>query len=274
LMEQPQTSKVTYNIEVLMSPDLAVAKLIAGETDFAGLPTNTAAILYNKGVGVQLAAIIGWGVMYVVSDDPKIKSWGCLKGKEIYVPNKGALPDILLRYLLVKNGLTEQDVKIQYFNSAVEIAQLLAAGKAGLAALPEPWVTQVVEKNPKMKVVLDFQKEWKRIEKQGLFYPQTCIAVRRQFAKEHPESVREFLKDLNASMKWLQANKKAGAILAEKYVQISAAAVMSGLGRCNLKYNDACKVRKEINGFLSRLAEYAPESVGGKVPDEDFIYQP
>ncbi|MGE5581695.1 MAG: hypothetical protein ACM3X9_04070, partial [Bacillota bacterium] len=40
LMEQPQTSKVTYNIEVLMSPDLAVAKLIAGETDFAGLPTN------------------------------------------------------------------------------------------------------------------------------------------------------------------------------------------------------------------------------------------
>ncbi len=275
MMETPKLKNFICSFEVLKSPDLAVAKLVAGETDFAGLPTNMAAILYNRGIGIQLSAIIGWGVMYVVSEDNGIKQWKDLKGKEVYVSSKGAISDILLRYLISKNGLNpETDVRIQYISSAVEIAQLAASGKAAVTALPEPWVTQVLEKNPKLNVVLDFQQEWKRVEKQGLFYPQTCVVVRRQFIKEYPEAVKEFLKGLSESMKWLQANGETGGTLAEKYVQISAIAVKSGLERCNLKYNDAYKVQNEVKGFLSRLVEFAPESVGGKIPDEGFIYHP
>jgi len=275
IMQEPTSHDFPYRFEVLKTPDLAVGKLIAGEADIAGLPTNTAAVMYNKGAHIQVAAIIGWGVMYIVSNDPLIKKWSDLKGKEIYVPGKGAISDILLRYLMSKNNLNpDLDVKIMYLASAVEAAQLVASGKVTLAALPEPWVTEVLEKNSKLKVVLDYQKEWKRVEKQGFFYPQTCIVVRKEFAREHPEALRQFLNELEKSIKWVKHNPKAGGLLAEKYIQISAKAVEKGLGRTNLRYRAAFKVQAEIVSFLQRLVEFAPESVGGKLPDENFYAKP
>lgn len=275
MMDQSAILKVPASFEISKSPDLAVGKLIAGETDIAGLPVSTAAMIYNKGVGAQVAAIIGWGLMYVVSSDKTIHQWKDLKGKEIYVSAKGAISDILLRYLISKNGLDpERDVRIQYISSSVEIAQLVAAGKITLAAMPEPWVTEVLEKNTHLKVILDFQKEWQRVEQQGATYPQTCIVVRKQFAKEHPEVLRGFLKELNSSIAWTNANPKEAGVLAEKYVQISALSVEKGLKRTNLKYDDAYKNRKIIERFLERLVGFAPDSVGGKVPDEGFFYQP
>jgi NitT/TauT family transport system substrate-binding protein len=271
MMDRP----TNFSFEIFKTPDLAVGKLIAGETDIAGLPTSTAAVMYNKGVGIQVAAIIGWGVMYIVSNDSTIKKWTDLKGKEIYVSAKGAISDILLRYLITKNGLNpEQDVQIQYIASSVEIAQLVASGKVTLAAMPEPWVTEVLEKNPQLKVVLDYQKEWQRVEKQGVTYPQTCIVVRKKFAEEHPVALRNFLKELDKSIQWVNQNPKDAGVLAEKYVQIAPIAVEKGLVRTNLKYNEAFKVRPEIDRFLQRLVEFAPESVGGKVPDEGFYNQP
>jgi NitT/TauT family transport system substrate-binding protein len=275
MMDRPSALKVPASFEVMKSPDLAVGKLIAGETDIAGLPVSTAAMLYNKGVGIEVAAIIGWGLMYVVSSDKTIHNWKDLKGKEIYVSAKGAISDILLRYLITKNGLDpEKDVQIQYIASSVEIAQLVAAGKITLAAIPEPWVSEVLEKNNQLKVILDFQKEWQRVEKQGTTYPQTCIVVRKQFAKEHPESLRNFLTELDHSIAWTNGNPKQAGLLAEKYVQISALSVEKGLKRTHLKYDEAFKYRKVIESFLGRLVGFAPDSVGGKVPDQGFYYQP
>lgn len=275
LMEQPAIGGYPCNFQVYKSPDLVLGKLIAGEVDIAGLPTNMASILYNKGVEIQLVSIIGWGVMYVVSTDSDLKSWKDLKGKEIYLSSKGAVSDILFQYLAGKNGLNaEQDFKIQYIASAVEIAQLAASGKVSTAVLPEPWVTEVLEKNPRMKIVLDCQKEWKRVERQTVTYPQTCVVVQKKFAREHPEVLKGFLKELDQSIQWLNHNSKAGGVLAEKYVQISATAVEKGLPRCNLKYASALKARLAVNRFLERLGEFSKESIGGKVPDEGFYYQP
>jgi NitT/TauT family transport system substrate-binding protein len=275
MMDQPAGLKYPVSFEVLKSPDLAVGKLITGETDIAGLPVSTAAVMYNKGIGVQIAAIIGWGLTYVVSGDKNIKKWTDLKGKEIYVSAKGAISDIMLRYLIRKDGLDpERDVKIQYIASAVELAQLAAAGKVALAVMTEPWVTGALAKNPQLKVVLDLQKEWRRVEKQAVAYPQTCIVVRKQFARERPEALSGFLKDLAGSIAWTNRNPKAAGVLAEKYVQIPAQAVQKGIGRTNLNYSDAYKDRQLIERFFQRLVEFAPESVGGKTPDEGFYYQP
>ncbi len=262
-------------LEVFKSPDLVVGKLVTGELDAAALPMNLAAVLYNKGADLKVASVFGWGVMYVVSSDSKLKHWKDLKGKEVYVASKGAVSDLLLRYLSSKNGLNlETELKIQYSASPVEVAQLLIAGKIQTAVLPEPWVTQVMLKNSKLKIRLDYQKEWQRLERQGLTYPQSCLVVRGKYAAEHPEAVKGLLKDLQRSIGWVQAHRKEAGSLAEKYVQIAPETVVQGLSRCNLKYTEAFKVRRAVDLFLQRLLEYAPEAVGGRLPDENFYYQP
>src|SRR5512145_437482 len=45
------------------SADLMVAKVVSGEYDVAVLPVNMAAKLYASGIGIQLAAIIGEGMV-------------------------------------------------------------------------------------------------------------------------------------------------------------------------------------------------------------------
>jgi NitT/TauT family transport system substrate-binding protein len=275
LMEQAAVQPGFFKYSILKSPDLLMAKLVAGEADIATLPVNQAAILYNKGVDVQIPAIIGWGVMYIVGNDTGIKSWKDLKGKEIYLVAKGAVPDLLFRYLAAQNGLNpDRDLKLNYIASPVELAQLTASGKASLATLPEPWVTQVLLRSPQTKVVLDFQAEWSRVEKQRNTYPQTCLVVTKKFAREQPERLKQFLKGLEKSIAWLNRNPGTGGVLAEKYVKIPAAAVEKGIVRCNLRYKPARQVKEEVGRFLERLGEVAPDAIGGKLPDAGFYYQP
>ena len=274
LIDEPAIGGRSITHSIFKSPDLLTGKLITGEVDIAALPINSAAILYNKGVPVQIASVIGWGVMYLIGD-AKVKDWLDLKGQTVLAPAKGAVPDLLFRYLLVKNGLNpEVDLTIQYVGSPVELAQLTTVGAESLAVLPEPWVTQVIEKNQKVQVLLDFQQEWQRIEKQGQTYPQTCIVVNRKFAAANRELVRLYLQELEGAMEWLNQNPEPAGILAEKHVQISATAVRKGLARCNLRFADAIKARPEIDRFLLRLSELAPNAIGGKLPDEKFYYQP
>ena len=274
LIDEPVLGGRPIAHSIFKSPDLLTGKLITGEVDIAALPINTAAILYNKGVPVQIASVIGWGVMYLIGD-VKVKDWADLKGQTVLAPAKGAVPDLLFRYLLIKNGLNpEQDLTIQYVGSPVELAQLTAGGAASLAVLPEPWVTQVIEKNQKVQVLLDFQQEWQRIEKQGQTYPQTCIVVNRKFAAANREFVRLYMKELEDAMEWLNRNPEPAGVLGEKHVQISANAVRNGLVRCNLRFANAIQARPEIDRFLLRLSELAPNAIGGKLPDEEFYYQP
>lgn len=263
-----------FQFEIFRSPDPVLGKLITGEIDIAGLPTNAAAILYNKGVGIQLTSIIGWGVMYVVGKNGAVKDWKDLKEKEVYVASKGAVSDLLFQYLCMKNGLKSEDVKIQYVANAAELAQLAAVGKVALAALPEPWVTTAMEKNEELKVLLDYQREWQRVEKQEKTYPQTCVVVRKETALKYPEKVKEFLKRLEEGILWVNSDPETAGPLAEKYLQVPATVLPKALDRCNLKYADGFKTQKEVDQFLQRLLELAPEAVGGKIPDAKFYYQP
>lgn len=274
LIEEPFIGDRPISHSILKSPDLLTGKVITGEIDIAALPINTAAILYNKGAPIQIASVIGWGVMYLVGD-AKVKDWADLKGQTVLVPAKGAVPDLLLRYMLTKNGLNpERDLTIQYIGSPVELAQLTASGVASLAVLPEPWVTEAMERNPKVRVLLDFQREWQRIEEQGQTYPQTCIVVNTKFADSNREFIRLYLQELDGAIGWINRNPEPAGVLAEKHVQISANAVRKGLPRCNLRFENALKARSEIDRFLLRLSELAPNAIGGKLPDEKFYYQP
>lgn len=275
MMEQPVIDGVPHQYQVYKSPDQLIGKLVTGEADIAALPSNTAAVLYNRGTGVQMLSVIGWGVLYVTGQDRTIKKWTDLKGKEVFIGGKGAVPDLLFQYLCQKNGLKpDVDLRISYVASPAELAQLAVAGKAPLAVIPEPWVTEVLERSPQSRVLLDFQKEWGRIEQTQPLYPQTCVVVRQQFAKEYPERVKVFSRELAKSISWIKRNPVKGGVLAEQYVSLSRVSVEKGLTRCNLKYSDAYAVRNEVQMFLSRLHGVMPQAVGGKLPDENFYYRP
>mgnify|MGYP000998777788 CR=1 FL=1 len=247
------------------------AKIIAGEADIAAVPTNLAAILYNRGIPIQLAAITNWGVMYVIGRDSTITTWPELKGKEIGVTGKGSTPDLLFRYFLSANGLDpEIDLQIRYYPSPAELAQLVIAGKVSLATLPEPWVTEALARDPDLKVLLDYQTEWTRLEQRNESYPQSALVVKTQLAAENPALVRAFLNAAAESNRWVVSQPAAAGCLAEKYLFISAAAATEAIPRCNLRLVAAHQVQPEIEYFLEKLYSFQPQSIGRKIPDAGF----
>ncbi len=273
--EKPELApEVTVHYSVVRTPEQMTARIVSGEADFAAIPTNLAAVLYRRGIPIRLAAITNWGVMYLVGKDPAVTGWEDLKGRELAVTGRGTTPDILLRYFLQAKGLDpDKDLTLRYYAAPVELAQLVIAGKVDLATLPEPWVTEAVQKNPEMKILLDYQEDWKAATGSSKSYPQSCLVVRAELAEKNPGLVREFLVRAAAATEWVNKYPDAAAPLAEKYLFISAEAARGSVPRCNLQLLPAWEIREEIDQYLQKLYDFNPETVGGELPDADFYLQ-
>ena len=95
LMEQNENGETAndYNFTVSGAPDDVTAKLINGEYDIAAVPTNNAAMLYNKTNGdIKMLALNTKGVLYMLDSTNSIKSVSDLRGKKIYATGKGSTP--------------------------------------------------------------------------------------------------------------------------------------------------------------------------------------
>lgn len=267
------TTANDYSVTIAAAPDEVTGKLINGDLDIAALPTNVAATLYNKANGgVQMLAVCGLGVLYVLEKGDTVHSMADLAGKTLYATGQGANPEYVLNYLLKQNGLEMgKDVTVEWKTSD-ELTTLMASGEIDLAMMPVPAATGVVMKNPDVRFALDFTQEWDAVADHGVL-TMSCVAVRTEFAQEHPEAVEAFLKEYSASVDYVKNNVEQSAELIAKYgitpnAQIAAAAIP----QVNLIYVDGEEMRDSIQGYFEVLAAADPKSIGGGIPADDFYY--
>lgn len=274
LKEKPSMgTNTTVNYEIVRSPDLLAARVVSGEADIAVVPTNLAAVLHNRNTGYRLAASTIWGVLYLVSNE-NITGWEDLRGKTIHTFGRGLTPDIVFRYLLTENNLDpERDVTLNYLGSGTELAQAMIAGRVHTAVIPEPALTQVLTRRQDLSVALDLQKEWGDATGLADSYPQASIIISSRLIDNNPEFVRRFLQEVEQSIVWLNANPKtAGTWAEELQLGLTAAIVERALPRSNIRFVPAVRARRAIEQYLKVLFDFAPESVGGRLPGENFYY--
>jgi len=269
----PLSDDVTANYDIIPNPEVMVSKLLSGEIDIATLPTNVAAKLYNKGLDYKLAAITGYGVLYILATDTQVKSWEDLKGKKINVISKGSTPDVALRFLMEKNGLeTGADIELDYTIAQVELSQMMIAGKADLAILPEPFVTMVLDKNPDTFIAFDIEQEWKKVQ-DGSPMPMSCVVVKSGLADNNMEAVETFLNLYEESIDWVNSNVAAASELVEKNeIGMDAKTAQQAIPRCNIKFTDISQAKEIVQDYLQTILDFSPEDVGGKIPDENFYF--
>lgn len=270
------SAKENYEFSLVASPDEIIAKLSSGEADIAAAPTNLAATLYNKtSGGVQLAAVTTLGVLYLLTaGDAQIDSVADLKGKTLYATGQAATPEYAIDYILRQNGLTPgKDVTVEYKGEHAELASLMIAGKADIAVLPEPFVTQVLVKNSSAKIALDLTKEWQQAAGDKSVLTMGCLIVRKAFAQQNKAALDTFLDEYQASAEYANSNVEQTAQLSEKYGIMDAAVAQKAIPNCGITYMDGVEMKGKIPDFLNVLFEADPKSVGGKLPADDFYYQ-
>jgi NitT/TauT family transport system substrate-binding protein len=263
------------NIEyiILSSPLEAVAKMTSGEVDAVFLPLNMAAKLYTKGPKFKLAAVSGLGSLYMVSSDPSINTWNDLKGKTIYLTGKGATPDYLLRYLLIKNGLDpEKDVTLNFSAQAPQIAQLMIAERADTSFIPQPFALQIEMKSETAKTILDPQKELLRIRGGEQAFPFTAFAISPKLYENKPNAANALSEALEKSINWSLENPKKAAVIIEKFGIMNATITEEAIPVSGIKYIHASTAQESVEDFLNMMLELDPVSVGGALPDEGFYF--
>lgn len=268
-------SAQSYEFNMVSAADELVAAISSKEVDIALVPANVASVLYNKTQGgVSVLNINTLGVVYIVESGDSITSVADLKGKTLCMSGKGTTPDYVLQYLLSQNGLTADDLTIEYKSEASEVAAVLANDENAVGLLPQPFVTVACSKNEKLHVALDLTKEWDACQgDEGSRLVTAVTIVRNEFLEENEELVKTFMEEAAASADFTNTNvDEAAEMVASLGIVEKAGVAKQAIPFCNITYIDGDEMKQALSGYLSVLFEQNPQSVGGSLPADDFYY--
>lgn len=274
--DEKETTKNDYDFSLHGSASEIVPKLTKGELDIAAVPANLASTLYNNTGGeIKLLAVNNLGVVYIVAKNEEITSVADLKGKTIFATGKGSTPEIALDHILSENGIDpKNDVTVEYRDEASAILPELQKNDSAIAMLPQPYVTVACSKVEGLKVVLDLNAEWEKLNPDcGLV--TGVIVVRKRFADENPEAVKAFLDEYKASVETVLADiPNAAELVAKHGIFDNAAVIEKAIPKCNLTFVSGADMKTPVGKYLGVSYEQNPKSIGGKLPEDDFYYIP
>ncbi len=265
-------------LKIWNTPDQLRAMMTTGAVDFASVPSNVAAIFYNKGVALKMIDVSIWKVMYIVSSHLQVNSLADLKGQAITIPFRGDQPDLIFQTVAQSQGFDPlNDFAIQYVSSPLDITMGLLAGQIKNALLIEPVSSMVISKGKRkgmrFKRVIDLQKELGKIDGWKNRFPNAGVAALPSVL-ERPEVVEAFASAYEKAVQWTVKNPAQAAKLAAKYVPgVDAAAFEQSLMYTDFQAIRSSAVKDEMETMFKAFLQLNPKSVGGKLPDNGFYYR-
>ena len=263
------------------NPDQLRAMIINKEVDFVATPTNVASILYNKKQPIKMLNVSVWGILKILVRDKNIKHLEGLKGKELVVPWRGDMPDIVLRAIMKKKGLSKDDIKLTYVSNPMDAAQQLIMRRADNILLPEPASSMVLRKTksfpvniiaPTVFIGIDLQDEWGDAYKREPKIPQAGVAVIGDMIN-NKELVAKFNTEYKKAMQWYKEHPKEAGDMVAKYIDMfKPEAIADSISRVKLEVKDAKESKEQIEFFFNVLKDDDPKIIGGSLPDDNFYY--
>lgn len=264
---------IVIEYEMQKSPDLLVTKVLKEEADIAIVPSNLAAQAFNKELSYEIVGTAVWGSFYLASTED-INGFEELKGREIYTFGKGLTPDLVLRYVLSQNGIDpEEDVKITYLNAASEVGPAFIGGKTNLAVLAEPLLTTITMKKEDTKIILDLNEEWGKAAGTDKGYPQASLIIKKDLIENNREFVEDFIKAYEESRKWAVENSETlGGYAEELGISVAKETIEKGIIWNNVESFNIIDGKEEYKAYYEAILDFAPDFIGGKIPDEDIYF--
>lgn len=265
--------------ELWSTADEMRARITSGQAHFSGLPVNVAATLYNRGIRVQLLNVYIWGILYLVSRNPRLPSWRDLRGETVLIPFRGDLPDILTQYFLRRQGLDlATDLVPSYLSAAPEAAQLLAAGRASHAVLSEPSATLAIRKARENGITLyralDYSQAWAAATGRAPRMPMAGVVADPLLAQSHPQLLAWFQGAHREAASWVAGHPEEASLMGAQEIRaIPPADMRESLAHIQFSFVAAAEAREEVEFFLSEIRSLSPELIGGRLPPDEFYYR-
>jgi NitT/TauT family transport system substrate-binding protein len=213
-------------------------------------------------------------MLKLLTNDAGVQRLEDLKGRSVEISEQGSVPDFVFRRILNHHRLVaDTDVTLTYTIPYSDIAQALIGSRVDTALVPEPYATMVMMSKPSIRRVGDIQDEWAATGGRAN-YPMSVLVVDAEYAAEQPLVVRAIASAIEASIKWVVANPPDAGVLVEKHaLGMRRPVVIAGVPNSNYVYIPAVQARESVEALLNAFLEFAPESIGGRLPDSDFYLE-
>lgn len=265
---------------VWKDPDQLRALALDGKVDFIAMPSNVAANLYNRGVRLGLLNIGTWGALYIVSRDDTAKTLADFKGKEVVMPFRGDMPDIVFRTLAARQGIrVDDEIRLRYVASPLDAMQLLLTRRADHALLAEPAVSVGLRKSksfpvgaiaPDLYRSVNLQQEWGRVWQRPPRIPQAGMVVMGKNL-ENTALLTRFREIYAEALAWCNADPDAcGELVAARVDMLTPEGVADAVRFAQDQAAPARQAREELEFFFKQLLSLQPGLVGGKLPAAGF----
>lgn len=265
-------SGVSYAWQVSSSPDEVLPLVVTGVADIACVPSNAAAVLYNRMEGgVEVCDLNTLGVLSVVTGDPSVAAFEDLAGRTVLISGKASSPEYVMEYLLGEAGIADS-VTLEWKSEHTEVAAALAADPTAVGVLPQPFTTATLAQNPSLSAPVALADVWERYAgASGSRFVMGATVVRRAFAEEHPAAVADFLERHAASVRSVNDDPAAAApLVVEAGIVASEQVAERAIPACNVVCLTGDEMREALSGYLQVLFDADPSSVGGTLPGDDL----
>ncbi len=265
--------KITF--KAWRSPDELRAGLTSGTMQTFVLPTQSAANLFNKGLGVRLVNVMTNGLLYLVASDTSLTSMAALKGRTVAVPFRNDTTEVLFRRLLAMQGIApDTDLTIQFTGTPMEAVQLLMTGRADAALLPEPSATAAIlragQAGKAVSRVVDIQKAWSDATGLAPTLPQAGLGVTTAFLDAHAPAVEALHEALVRATASVNADPARAANDAAAPLGLPSPVVATSIPHSNLVAIRASEARPTLEAVFRAVSEADPKIIGGKLPAAEF----
>jgi NitT/TauT family transport system substrate-binding protein len=170
--------------------------------------------LVSSGLAGSDAVFVAGGMTslnYVLMARADIKKPEQLRGGTVAISRFGSATDTIARFALRKIGLTPgKDVTIVQIGTGPDRLNATLTGRVSSAIINPP--SSFVAEKKGLNVLAD-------VAQMGLVFQHTAPATTRRFIKEHPDTVRRYVKSQVEALHVLWTNKEASVRALGKYMQ-------------------------------------------------------
>lgn len=259
-----------YRAKVYPSANELMGEFAKGEVDAAILSPDKAAKLYNEyEYKCRVVAVSGTCNYYIAENGgTEYSDVTELDGKKIAINEADKMAEPLLNKIAEYNDIS---FTYEYVENNDKLVAGLENGTVSLALLQEPYCSEAELKNSNVSVVLDLYDYWDEAADCPL--ATSCLVVSDKFINNAPQALDLFIRDYIASVSITKHNSKETARLVEKYALFdSRQAVEKALPGCGIGIQTGGDMKESLTKLYTLLYDLSIDSVGRKIPDENFYY--
>ncbi|MGB8453499.1 MAG: ABC transporter substrate-binding protein [Anaerocolumna sp.] len=193
------------NIDLVngLGADKTMTAVLSGDADIGFMGSEASVYVYNEGKEdyvINFAQLTQRAGNFLVSKDKnETFSWDNVKGKTILGGRAGGMPEMVLEYILKKNGIDpKSDLTIIQNIDFGLTSQAFAAGTGDYTVEFEPGAT-ALETEGTGKVVASLGVESGKV-------PYTAYAAKKSYIAKNPETIQKFTNAIQKGLVYVNSH--------------------------------------------------------------------